>query len=302
MLFDIDNIRTTALNDELFVQKNISVDLLRLDEIHPVVSGNKLFKLHYFLEEAIASGHATIQTIGGAWSNHLPATAFACQAAGLKSIGIVRGEEPATLSFTLQQCIGYGMQLKYVSREAYSELNRPSFHSMQEQAQSEFTFVPEGGYHPLGAKGAALIMGLIKKNFYTHICTATGTATTLAGLLMGAEKAQEIIAVSVLKGMTDIEERVKYLSKGNVNMDQLKIIDDHHYGGYAKHTPELLRFMNYCWQRFQLPLDFVYTAKMLYAVFDGIKNSAFPEESRILCLHTGGLAGNRSLPPGTLLY
>lgn len=302
MLFDTKNIRTTTLNDELITQKRVALDVLRLDEIHRVVSGNKLFKLHYFLEDAVASTHKTILTFGGAWSNHLPATAFACQSAGLKSIGIVRGEQPATISCALRQCIEYGMRLKYITRDAYSHKEEPAFIQMLKTEFGECHIVPEGGYDPMGARGAALIMDLIKGKSYTHVCTATGTATTVAGLLMAAEKDQKIIAVSVLKGMTDIEERIRWLSDGNANMDQLKIFNEHHFGGYAKYTPELIRFMKQCWQQFQLPLDFVYTAKMLYAVFDGIKNDQFHEGSMILCLHTGGIAGNRSLPPDTLLY
>ena len=302
MLFETENIRTVVLSDNLFIQKKVAVDVLRLDEIHPIVSGNKLFKLHYFLEEADSSAQKTILTFGGAWSNHLPATAYACQSAGLKSIGIVRGEEPATLSFSLQRCMQYGMRLKYVTREAYHSKDDAAFTQMLKAEFGECLVVPEGGYDPLGAEGAALIMDLVKEKLYTHVCVATGTATTLAGLLMAAEKEQKIIGVNVLKGMKDIEDRVKYLSGGNVNMDQLAIFNDHHFGGYAKHTPELIRFMNQCWQQFQLPLDFVYTAKMLYAVFDGITKDRFPEGSKICCLHTGGLAGNHSLTAGTLLY
>ena len=302
MLFDTGNIHTTVLPDELFSNKQLSVDVLRLDEIHPVVSGNKLFKLHYFLEEAIASGHQTILTFGGAWSNHLPATAFACQLAGLKSIGIVRGEQPATLSFALQQCLQYGMQLKYVTREIYAGKDDPAFIKALQKEFGECLIVPEGGYHPRGAKGAALIMDLVKEKGYTHICTATGTSTTLAGLLMATENEQLIVGVSVLKGMTDIRERINRLSKGTANLHQLQLFNDHHFGGYAKCTPTLIQFMNKCWEQFQLPLDFVYTAKMLYAVFDGIRNDHFPRSSRIVCLHTGGLVGNHSLPMGTLLY
>ena len=302
MLFNTSNINTTTLDDPLFLLKQVAIDVLRLDEIHPVVSGNKLFKLHYFLEAARSSAHKTILTFGGAWSNHLPATAYACQSAGLKSIGIVRGEQPATVSFALEQCIEYGMQLKDVTRGAYASKDDPGFTQMLRSEFGECLIVPEGGYDPLGAKGAALIMDLVKARYYTHICTATGTATTLAGLLMAAKREQEIIGVTVLKGMTDIEERVRNLSGGNANMDQLTIFNGHHFGGYAKYTPELIQFMNQCWQRFQLPLDFVYTAKMLYAVLDGVKNNRFREGSRILCLHTGGLTGNYSLTSGTLLY
>ena len=302
MHFDISNIRTTHLSDDLFTQKQVSLDVLRLEEIHPIVSGNKLFKLHYFLEEAIASTHKTIFTFGGAWSNHLLATAFACKSAGLKSIGIVRGEEQPTLSFTLQQCIHYGMQLKFISREVYAAKEDPLFIQSLKTAYGECLLVPEGGYHASGAKGAALIMDQVKDNDYTHICTAVGTATTLSGLLMAAKKTQEVIGISVLKGMTDIEERILSLTGGTANMQQLQLFHDHHFGGYAKRTSALIDFMNQCWKDFQLPLDIVYTSKMLYAVFDAIKNDHFPGNSKILCLHTGGLQGNRSLPVDTLLY
>ncbi len=302
MLFDIENIHITNLAADLFVQKKVTLDVLRLDEIHPVVSGNKLFKLRYFLEAANVAAHKTILTFGGAWSNHLPATALACLAGGLKSIGIVRGEQPEKLSFALQQCIEYGMQLIYITRESYSRKNEADFIQMLYTKFGECLIIPEGGYDLLGAKGAALIMDPARTGNYTDVCTAIGTATTLAGLMMGAAREQRIVGVSVLKGMTDIRERIKWLSNGSANMEQLAIFNDHHFGGYAKFTKALIRFMNDCWQQFQVPLDFVYTAKMLYAVFDGISENKFPEGSRILCLHTGGLTGNRSLPPGTLLY
>ena len=127
MLLNILNAPVEILRDELFQQKKISVSVLRLDKIHPIVSGNKLFKLHYFLQQALASTHKTIVTFGGAYSNHLVATAFACQVPGLKSIGIVRGEKPPQLSATLQHCINYGMQLKFISREAYSKKEEDDF-------------------------------------------------------------------------------------------------------------------------------------------------------------------------------
>ncbi len=302
MLFDLSHISTTVLQDDLFLEKQVSVDVLRLDEIHPVVSGNKLFKLHYFLEEAMESDCKTILTFGGAWSNHLLATAYACQLTGLKSIGMVRGEKPTVLSSILQQCMQFGMQLRFVSRKLYAAKKDPPFIESLKKEYGECVIVPEGGYHTSGAKGAALIMDMVKDNNYTHVCTAAGTATTLAGLLMAVKKEQVVIGVSVLKGMTDIKERINFLTNGTAKMEQLQVFQDHHFGGYAKKTPELIRFMNQCWQQFQLPLDLVYTAKMLYAVFDSIKNDHFPENSKIICLHTGGLPGNHSLPVDTLLY
>ena len=302
MLFDISKAVIEELTDELFLQKQVSVSVLRLDQIHPVVSGNKLFKLHYFLQEALQSKHKTILTFGGAYSNHLTATAFACKTLQLKSIGIVRGEQPVQLSPTLQQCINDGMQLKFISRQAYEAKENPEFINSLQSELGEFIIVPEGGYHPLGVKGAALIMDLIYPVNYTHICTATGTATTLAGLLMAAKPQQTIISIPVLKGMTDINERIKYLAGLKTLPANLHVLQDYHFGGYAKKTDSLIQFMNDCWLQYQLPLDFVYTAKMMFAITDSIKNDLFKKESKILCLHTGGLQGNKSLPLNTLLF
>lgn len=314
MLFDISKAGIDKLNDELFLQKWVSVSVLRLDKIHPVVSGNKLFKLHYFLQEAIHSKHPTgsgpqghvsgktILSFGGAYSNHLVATAFACKALHLKSIGIVRGEQPAQLSSTLLQCINEGMQLKFISRQAYAKKENAGFISALQNEFGNCIIVPEGGYHPLGAKGAALIMDMINKNNYTHICTATGTATTLAGLLMASGPEQTIVSIPVLKGITDINERIKYLTNLKTVPGNLQILPDYHFGGYAKSTGALIEFINDCWQQYNLPLDFVYTAKMLYGVIDSIKNNHFAKGSKILCLHTGGLQGNKSLPLNTLLF
>lgn len=300
MLFNISNAGTDILQDELLLQKNITLAVLRLDKIHPVVSGNKLFKLNYFLQEAGAAEHKTILTFGGAYSNHLVATAYACKAAGLKSIGIVRGEETVPLSPTLQHCISYGMQLKYLSRESYNKKEDPRFTEVLLQQFGSCTIIPEGGYSEAGARGAALIWKLITPDSWTHIATATGTAATLAGILLGAST-ETIISVPVLKGMTDIETRITFCGAGD-KLPQLEIADGYHFGGYAKKTAQLIDFMNLVWLQQQIPTDFVYTAKMLYAIFDRIKNDHFVPGSKILCLHTGGLQGNLSLPENSLLY
>lgn len=301
MLFDISNAAVEPLKDDLFDKKQVSVSVFRLDKIHPVVSGNKLFKLHYFLQEALQSSHKTILSFGGAYSNHLAATAYACSVLGLKSIGIVRGEEPAQLSHTLQQCSRDGMQLKFISRNQYAgKEDTTLLHTLPDEF-GEYTLVPEGGYHPLGARGAALIMELIG-NEYTHICTAMGTASTLAGLLLGAGPSQKITGIPVLKGTSDMEERIIHLTGYETLPANLELLHGYHFGGYAKKSGELIQFMNQCWQQYQLPLDFVYTAKMFYAVTDRIREDHFPAGSNIICLHTGGLQGNLSLPANTLTF
>jgi 1-aminocyclopropane-1-carboxylate deaminase len=302
MLFDISKARIELLNDALFEEKQVNVSVLRLDQIHPVVSGNKLFKLHYFLLNALQSSHKTILTFGGAWSNHLAATAYACSLLGLKSIGIVRGEEPIQLSTTLQQCKDDGMQLKFISRQQFAKKDDAAFIRSLQNQTGGCTIVPEGGYHPLGAKGAALIMDLANDKDYTHLCTAMGTATTIAGLLMAASPTQIITGIPVLKGITDMEERINYLAGYNSLPRNFELLNDYHFGGYAKKTGELIQFMNQCWLQHKLPLDFVYTAKMFYAVTDSIRNDHFRKGSNILCLHTGGLQGNRSLPVNTLTF
>ena len=302
MLFDISHAGIDLLQDNLFEEKKVTVSVLRLDKIHPVVSGNKLFKLHFFLQEALRSSHKTVLSFGGAYSNHLSATAFACSALGLKSIGIVRGEQPAQLSATLQQCIKDGMELKFISRQQYAGKENAGYLHTLQNGSGECSIIPEGGFHPLGAKGASLIMDLVPDDNYTHICTAMGTATTMAGLLMAARPSQKITGIPVLKGITNMEERISHLTGYKTMPGNLEWLGDYHFGGYAKRTEELIRFMNQCWQQYRLPLDFVYTAKMFFAVLDQIRNDHFPPGSNILCLHTGGLQGNRSLPANTLIF
>ncbi len=275
--------------------------IARLDKIHPVVSGNKLFKLHYFLQEALASEYKTLLSFGGAYSNHLVATAFACREYGLKSIGMVRGEKPAVLSDSLQDCIRYGMKLHFISRETYSNGLDKSFVSSLQETYGPFILVPEGGYSPTGAKGASLIMNSIKEMDASHICVNVGTATTLAGLLLEAAPAQKIIAVNVLKNMHDIPERLYQLT-GKNDFPNLHILDQYHFGGYAKKTPELLGFMNHFFEQTCIPTDFVYTGKLMYAITDQLKKGFFEKDSRIVCLHTGGLQGNRSLKKSKLFY
>ncbi len=298
------NINTVPLNkleDVLFLKKKISVYVLRLDAIHPIISGNKIFKLHYFLNEAIKNKPNPIITFGGAYSNHLAATAYACKMLGIKCTGVIRGEKPKELSPTLLQCSAWGMQLKFISRIAYAAIATQNFLENEKIEFGEGIYIPEGGYHPIGAKGASLIWNFIPKNTFTHICTASGTATTLAGILLGASN-EQIINIPVLKGITDLDKRINYLTENNFKKNLLKTFDHYHFGGYAKKTPELINFMNNFWKLHNVPTDFVYTAKMFYALMDKIKNNYFEQNSNILCIHTGGLQGNNSLLNGTLLF
>ncbi len=280
-------------------EKKVELSMLRLDEIHPIVSGNKLFKLRYFIEEAKNSKHKTIITFGGAYSNHLAATAFACKEDGLKCIGFIRGEAAQLLSSTLLFCRQNGMRLEFISRADYKNIDE-EFRKNLISNYGDHTLIPEGGFSITGAHGAESIMELFNGKNYSHVCCPVGTATTFAGLINGNLSNAEIIGFSALKNLNDIEDRLKHL-----NVDQskaYKFISQYHFGGYAKRTPALLAFMNSFYQDNKIPLDFVYTAKMMFGVYDLLEENYFAPGSNILCIHTGGLQGNNSLPHGTLNF
>ena len=301
MLFPTSNIYIQKLSDNLFEQKQVSVSVLRLDQIHAIVSGNKLFKLHYFLELVAQQMKEGIVTFGGTYSNHLVATAFACKEIGIKSIGIIRGEQPKEISHTLKACIANGMELKFITRQEYDQKEETIFLESINFSYPNFLIIPEGGYNPLGANGASLIMDRIPIDT-THICCAIGTATTFAGLLKNLKNEQQLIGFPVLKNMNDIEKRVTFLSSLPYNKIQIQIINKYHFGGYAKKNNHLIESMNLIYEKHQLPTDFVYTGKMMTGVLDCISNGFFKKGSEILCIHTGGLQGNLSLEPGTLKF
>ena len=293
---EFDEINATFIEDA-----GVSLSIMRLDKIHQSVSGNKLFKLHFYVENCLKTTHKTMLTFGGAYSNHLAATAYLCKIKNIKCIGVVRGLAPKKLSHTLEYCKANGMILEFVDYETYKNTSNVSFIKFIENKYEAFTLVPEGGYGIDGAKGAALIMDLLKNKNATHICTSVGTATTLAGLIMNCDFVDKIIAVPAIKNMDDIENRLKALNV-NYSKEKLAIFPEYHFGGYAKHTPQLLEFMNNFYTTHKIPLDFIYTSKMIYAIFDKIKVGYFSKGSKIICLHTGGLQGNLSFAANTLIF
>lgn len=292
-------IRLDPWESETIRAQQLHCRVARFDEVHPIVSGNKLYKLSLLLEDARKQEKNTIATFGGAYSNHLVATAYACSTLGLNCIGFVRGEVSARLSPTLLECQHYGMQLHFLSRSDYASHPVETARQTIGAAASTIYWIAEGGYHPLGAKGAAAMYTAVQEMKPTHIVVAVGTATTLAGFCMQASAGVELITVPVLKNLTDIPKRLFELCGFQ---PAVTCWPDAHRGGYAKKDPELLTFMNAFFQATGIPTDFVYTAKMLFAVEEAICAGYFPAGSRIACIHSGGLQGNRSLPPGTLLF
>ncbi len=278
-------------------QHLVSLDVLRLDEWHSVVSGNKWFKLQYYLKEAKENGFDRVATFGGAYSNHIVATAFACREIGLQSTGIIRGEQPQMLSHTLRAAEDYGMKLTFVSRDAYK--NKEAIKSLDKNAY----WISEGGYGHLGADGAADILSLVDAARYTHLACAVGTGTTLAGLIKTALPHQTVLGFSALKNNMSVVEEVRQLLSDEEKQKPFSLIHDYHFGGYAKYTPGLLTYLNEVWQHHQLPLDFVYTGKAWFGLQDSVMNKEIiTAGSRILFIHTGGLQGNLSLSKQALSF
>ncbi len=191
------------------------------------------------------------------------------------------------------------MQLEFIGRSGYKEKENKHFLEELHSKFGEYILVPEGGFGDDGVKGAAAIYEYIEEA-YTHICCAVGTGTTVAGLITAAHQFQQIIGFSALKNF-DFEKRILYLTN-NLSFKNYHFIYDYHFGGYAKKTNELINFMNAFYDKYIIPLDFVYTGKMMYGIFDLINKNYFAEGSKIICIHSGGLQGNSSLHPGVLNF
>ena len=276
-------------------EKNIRTGVLRLDELHTVVSGNKWFKLQYYLKDALDNGFTTLATFGGAYSNHIVATAWMAKMNGLKSLGIIRGENPRSWSNTLLQAKEQGMEMVFTSRTAYKNT------ALVKEAHNQkgFYWINEGGYGNVGAAGMKSAFRWINPD-HTHIVCAVGTGTMLAGLAIAALPHQLITGIPVLKGGKSLYRQVEHLTGKEKKNWQLA--EGYDFGGYAKHPPALLTFMTELWERNHLPTDIVYTGKMIYGLMDLISKDHFPAGSNILAVHSGGLQGNGSLPPGSLPF
>ena len=276
------------------------LDVLRLDIIHPVISGNKWFKLKAYIESAKENEQSVILTFGGAYSNHIVATAAAAQKAALNSIGIIRGERPSQLSPSLQDAVEYGMKLFFISREEYRQKIIPG-EIFSRHERKAICIINEGGYGPLGVKGAADILREINSTGYSHIICAVGTGTMLAGLITGKSRDQSVTGISVLKNNFSLQNEINELLPQHLK-NQFQLIHEYHSGGYAKYNHELIDFMNEWFSKTGIPSDVVYTGKLFFAINKMISKNYFPGESRILAIHSGGLQGNRSLPNGTLIF
>lgn len=265
-----------------------SVSVLREDKIHPFVSGNKFRKLKYTIEEAQNCGQNKLLTFGGAYSNHIAALAAAGKELGFTTIGVIRGEELVhkisenpTLSFA-RDC---GMQLYFVSRAAYKNKTEPQFIETLQQKFGDFYLIPGGGTNAMAVKGCEEILSEVT-NAFDYLCVAVGTGGTISGLINASQQYQTVLGFSALKGTFQISEIKKYTSNTNY-----RLIDDYCFEGYGKIDPVLVRFINEFKDRTHIPLDPIYTGKMMFGILEMIKGTEFKENSRILAIHTGGLQG-----------
>jgi 1-aminocyclopropane-1-carboxylate deaminase len=265
----------------LFAERGVTVFIKRDDLIHPFISGNKWRKLKYVLEEARAMGKNTLVSFGGAYSNHLVALACAGATFGFKTRAFVRGEE--VRNHMLGLCQTWGMQLEFVSREAY----RDKEVLYQSVASDHTFFIDEGGRGALAAKGCEEI--LTEAKGFSHVVCAVGTGTTLAGLIKAAQPMEvKVEGICVLKGASGIAEDIKLLTPECSNWT---LHQRFHGGGYAKTSPELWTLIDQMASQTGLLFDQVYTGKMMQAVLSLVDESYFPKGSNILLVHTGGLLG-----------
>ena len=273
------------------VDAPIQLTMKRLDQIHPHISGNKFFKLKYNIEEAIRQGKNSIISFGGAYSNHIAATAYAAHRFGFDSIGIIRGEELANkaLNHTLSTAQQFGMQLQFVSREKYRLKETSEFLTDLKQHYPNSYIIPEGGTNALAIQGCYEILTEDDLRNYDVICGAVGTGGTITGLIEASTEHQSVLGFSALKG-DFLTDEVSQLS----NKRNWEILDDYCCGGYAKITAELLQFIQNFEDLYQIPLEHIYTGKMMMGIFDLIEKKHFPKNSRILVIHSGGLQGRIS--------
>lgn len=294
MQIQSDAIPLQQISDATTIKHGVHLFVLRLDLNHPDISGNKLFKLKYNLLEAKKQGKETLLTFGGAFSNHIAATAAAGKEYGFKTIGIIRGEKYEELNPTLKFAMDCGMKIHYVSREEYRTKTGDDFIKYLHQQFNDFYLVPEGGANELGIKGCTEITNNITINF-DFICCSSGTGATLAGIALSLKNDQKAIGFQILKGENYIKNEVEtFLKKFNYPIqNNFYIEESYHFGGYAKVSPELLKFVDSFKQENNVPLDYVYEGKMMFGIYDMIKKGYFEKGKTIIAVHGGGLQGNK---------
>jgi 1-aminocyclopropane-1-carboxylate deaminase len=273
--------------------KGVSLFIKREDQLHPFISGNKYRKLKYNLQEAQDQKKDTIVTFGGAYSNHIAATASAGLLYNFKTIGVIRGDELANdldnvlkNNPTLKFASEHNMKFHFVSRSEYRTKETPEFINNLKEQFGDFYLVPEGGTNQYAVKGCEEILTIDDEGF-DFICSSIGTGGTISGLIKSLKKDQKVIGFPALKGDFLQKEIKKYVLRD----DNWSLNTKYHFGGYAKVSEELITFINKFKAETNIPVDPVYTSKMMYGIVDLIKKDFFKKGTKILAIHTGGLQG-----------
>ena len=276
-------------NQEIILENaDVTLFIKREDLLHPLISGNKFRKLKYNLLQAKRENKDALLTFGGAFSNHILAVAAAGDENNFKTIGVIRGEElysQINENPTLKKAQELGMVFEFVSREYYREKETPEFLNQLKEKFGDFYLLPEGGTNILAVRGCEEILNETDSTF-DYICCAVGTGGTISGIINCSKKSQQVLGFPALKGDFLRKDISKFVT--NLNWE---LITDYHFEGYAKVSKELITFINEFYNKYNIPLDPIYTGKMMFGIFDLIEKKYFPTNSRILVIHTGGLQG-----------
>jgi 1-aminocyclopropane-1-carboxylate deaminase len=278
------------IEEPLFSEKGVELFIKRDDLIHPEISGNKWRKLKYNLEEAARLGKKNLLTFGGAYSNHIYATAAAGKEFGFHTIGIIRAKDASDENPTLSFAKSCGMELHFIDRDEYRSKNDENFLQKLKAEFHDPYIIPEGGANVQGAMGCAEIIAEIDIPF-DYICCACGTGTTLAGLALGLKGRSKALGFAVLKNGGFLNDEVSKLLGREAGYNHWSINTDYHFGGYAKSDTILLKFITELEQKHQIQYEPIYTGKMMYGIYDLLAKGVFKKGERIIALHTGGLQG-----------
>ncbi|WP_203257785.1 1-aminocyclopropane-1-carboxylate deaminase/D-cysteine desulfhydrase [Hyunsoonleella ulvae] len=286
MNFDFEH--TPNQEIKLSTANKVHLFLKREDEMHAFVSGNKYRKLKYNLKEAEKRGYKNLLTFGGAFSNHIAAVALAGSVLGFKTIGVIRGEELQSQienNPTLRFCQEHGMEFKFVSRESYRNKTSNAFIKLLKEEFREFYLIPEGGTNALAVTGCEEILTTQDKGF-SYVCCPVGTGGTISGIINCSKPSQQVLGFPALKASFLHKDISNFVQKTNWDL-----ITDYHFGGYAKINTDLIAFINRFKLENNVQLDPIYTGKMMFGIYSLIEKGFFPNGSKILAIHTGGLQG-----------
>ncbi len=276
------------LHDDRLGRRGVRLYLKRDDLIHPELTGNKWRKLRYNLDAAKEEGQSQLLTFGGAFSNHISATAAAGYYFGFETVGVIRGEPYAPLNDTLAFAVSRGMELMYLDRETYRRKAEPDVIDSLQKTYGDFYLLPEGGSNAHAVRGCAELPDEIAIDFDV-LCCACGTGGTLAGIAHGLREGQRAIGFSALKGGDFLNGDVAQLQQMTFGQasDNWTIDTEFHFGGFAKRKPELDAFIADFQARHEIKLDRVYVAKMLYGVFSLVERGTFAPGATLVAVVTG---------------